>query len=606
MDERVTFEREIALMDFETPGSVNSNPVTKGASKVIDAAKRQGEQIDEVDAFLAVRRNLYTVALVGTNFQITLPRSYEWTARYTNRALSEGALGAAINQIYLGGAKAEQVRQAYQKALGHGVRYVPATSQKQDEGALHMLIICPQELMRIAAELNLPPKSMTEKWRIKFGEAKMIEFALGSAQMSFATLAPLFSQKQLDTAKMAPEMIRFLLDKHMESMIEVAKTHSAAAPWRSAFKRNLAVYQGEREPAISDFDRVPLSEWAKAVTDIAITARDKINAQIRRQREEDRKYNRNEYLRPHQIKVDDVAKFILDNFEPTHTEQLQPNSWTVHGGMQLTNIKNEPIYLLRVESGRVIFQHLGDQKFYEQSLEGFSQEQLFSIFVQAGQKAQGAIALTQWVIGLAGAVFPPVRYGVIATDVLNAAFKLQANKLELERAYESMKLSYSNIDGLIPGILPKLWDAVLDKRNVALFNPLRNPDLGAWLKAIIRLVMERQARVVSVSYASTAVTGFLNKAWAGIRKGISALWEVVKHVIILAPPVVGSTGVSGQRALDIAEQRLKELGVIQAAAIVIQIKQLSSADQDRLVREIQDFINNGTKLLDVIKKSMAW
>jgi hypothetical protein len=434
----------------------------------------------------------------------------------------------------------------------------------------------------------------------------LIEFALGSAYKSFDKLVPHFSQKQLAASKMSVELIRHLLEKQMQSMIEVAKRHPAAAPWREAYKRNLALHWAEREPILEDLDKVPLSQWAHTILELAAATRDTLRGQIARRWEEDRKHARNEHLRPHEIKVANAAAFILENYEPTHTERLHPMGWIIHGGQQLTNIKNEPIYLLRVQSDRVIYQHLGDKKFYRQSLEGFSQEQLYSIFVAAGQKSQGAIALTKWVLGIAGAVFPPVRYGLLATDVLNAAFKLQANRAELERHYGSLKLAYANIDSLLPGVLPKIWDAVLDKRNAALFNPLQNPDVGAWLKVVIRLVLMRQARVVNASYAADAVSGFLKKSWAAIKKGLGALWEVVQHVIVLAPAVAGSTGVSGQRALDLAQKRLEALGVQQTLAIVGQIKRLPKADLQRLVREIQDLSDSGMRLMEVIEKSMSW
>jgi len=561
---------------------------------------------DEVDAFLESRKSLYKVTLVGTNIHVTLPRTYEWTTRYTNRALTEGAVGAAINAIYMGGATSAQVRKAYERVVGHGVKLTPATKQMHGESAIHMTIIDDAARAKIAQVLNLPPKFMADTWRAKFGEAKMIEFALGTAYHSFEKLVPHFAAKALTASKMSVDLLRHLLDKRFQSMIEVAKRHPAAAPWRDAYKRNLALHWAERDPVLADFDKVSLSQWAKTIIELATATRNMLNEQIVRKREEDRKHARNEHLRPHEIKVNDAAQFILENYDPTRKEQLHTTLWIVHGGQQLTNIKNEPIFLLRVDSGRVVYQHLGNKKFYEQTLEGFGEEQLYSIYVLAGQKSQGAIVLTKWVIGLAGAVFPPVRYGIMATDVLNAAFKLQANRTALEQSYNSMKLAYANIDALLPGVLPKIWDAVLDKGNVALFNPLQNPDAGAWLKAIIRLVMMRQARVVSASYASDAVKGFFNKAWAAIKKGLGALWEVVKHVIVLGPTVAGSTGVSGQRALDLAQQRFRRLGVVDALAIVGQIKRLSSADRERLAREIQDLVNNGSKLMEVVERSMSW
>jgi hypothetical protein len=563
---------------------------------------------DKVDAFLESRRSLYKVTLVGTNIHVILPRSHEWTARYTSRALTEGAIGAAINVIYMGGAGAAQVSKAYEQVVGRGVKLTPASKQMHGQDAIHLTIIDDAARAKISEVLNLPPKVMSEAWRAKFGEAKLIEFALGSAYRSFDRLTPHFSAKALAASKMSVDLIRRLLDKRSQSMIEVAKRHPAAAPWREAYKRNLALHWAEREPLLADFDKAPLSQWAKTVLDLAAATRNTLNEQIVRRREEDRKHARNEHLRPHEIKVDDAAKFVLENFEPTRKERLHTTSWIVHGGQQLSNIKGEPIFLLRVDSDRVIYQHLGDKKFYEQTLEGFGEEQLYGIYVAAGQKAKGAIALTKWVISLAGAVFPPVRYGLMATDVLNAAFKLQANRAALERSYDSMKLAYSNIDLLLPGVLPKIWDAVLDKQNAALFNPLKNPDVGAWLKVLIRIALMRMGRgaTAELSRMANMTWGREKGPWAAIKKGLGVLWEVVKHVIVVGTAVAGSTGVSGQRALDLAEQRLRQLGVADAVAIVVQIKRLSPADGERLAREIQDLANNGTKLMEVVVESMSW
>jgi len=561
---------------------------------------------DEVDAFLASRRSLYKVTLVGMQIHVSLPLSLEWTQRYTNRALSEAALGAALNAMYMGGVTAAQTRKAYDQVIGKAVKYTPAQKQASTSDAIHLLIIDRVSLKQISTALNLTPKEMVESWRLKIGEARLIEMALLQVTGAFNSLVPHFAPKDLAAAGLSVELIRLLLDKHLDAVIEVARRHAAALPWRKAFERNRALHRAEREPVFADLDKMPPAQWAKTVLDLAAATRKTLREQLARRLEASRRQARNEHLRPHEIQVADAAKFILENFDPTHTERLHTTSWVVQGGQQLTNIKNEPIYLLRVQSGRVIYQHLGNKKFYQQTLEGFGEEQLYSIYAAAGQKAHGAIALTKWVLGLAGAVFPVVRYGLLATDVLNAAGKLQANRAELERHYDSLKLAYANIDGLLPGVLPKIWDAVLDKRNVALFNPLKNPDAGAWLIAIIRLVMLRQARVVSASYAADAVSGFVKTAWAAMKKGLGALWEVVQHVIVLAVPIAGSTGVTGQRALDLAQQRLKQLGVADAVLIGAAIGRLSRSDQDRLSREIQDLIRSGTALLEVIEKSMSW
>ncbi len=359
---------------------------------------------------------------------------------------------------------------------------------------------------------------------------------------------------------------------------------------------------------LADFDAVPLKVWAKTVLELATASRDTLNKQMERSWEEDRKHGINEHLRPHEVKVGDAAKFILENYEPTRSERMYPNYSVIHGGMQLTNINNQPIYLLRVHDGRVIFQNLADKKFYTQTLEGFSEEQLYSIYALAGEKAKGVIPLTKWVISLAGAVFPVVRYGLMATDVLNAAHKLQKNREAMEREYEALKVAYENIDQMLPGVLPKVWDAVLDKENATLFNPLKNPDLGAWLKVVIRVALMKVARRADaeLSTLSNLVWGRLKGAWAAIKKGLKVLGEVAKHAIVVGTAVAGSTGVSGGRALDEAKERLKNLGVVEAIAIVGQIKALPEADKRRLVRELQDHSDSGARLMDLLEASLSW
>lgn len=557
---------------------------------------------DTVDPFLDSRTSLFKVAVVGTNVHSFWPQSHDWTAGYTRRALNEAAVLAAVRTMYDERAPAAKMRSAWQHVVGHGIKYSEA-----HDVAVQLTVMDDAAMTKLAAELGYTPEQMTETWRKRRGEAKAIEFELGSAYKSFDHLAPHFSPQELAAKKLSVELVRLMLGKWTQSMIEVAKRHPAAKPWRDAFKRNPALVAAQREPTSGDFDKATWSWWAATILELAAATRTTVNEQLERERADARKRARNEYLRPHELKVDNVAAFILKTYDPTpqHLDQYGW-SWVVQGGQTLHNAKNQQIYLLRAESSRVVYQNLVDKKLYEQTMDGFVQELVYGIYTAAGQASLKAIALSQWVIGLAGAIFPVVRYGLIATDVLNVAFKLKENREELERDYEGVKLAYANIDKLLPGVLPRIWDAVLDKRNVTLFNPLQHPDVGAWLKVVLRLVIERQARVAKASYVAEAVDGFLQHAWAAIKKGLGALFQVVKHVIIVGPAVVGSTGIRGNRALELAEQRLKEIGVVGAAAIVLQIRALSAADQQQLLRELQDLASNATKLMEVIKKSLSW
>jgi hypothetical protein len=557
---------------------------------------------DAVDPFLDSRTRLFKVAIVGTSIRIARPSGQDWTANYTRRALDEAAVLAAMRTLYDPKLQAAKVRTAWQTLVGHQVKYIDA-----NDAAVQVLVIEDPQMTKIAVACGFETQSMLDAWRKQRGAAKLIEFALGSAYKSFANLEPHLPAKELAARRMPAALIRHLLDRWSQSMIEVAKRHPAAKPWRDAFARNAALTSAQREPKLEDLPRATWGQWAKVILELAVATRAALAQQLERDRADARRHALNEHLRPHEIAVDDAAAFILRTFDATPYGLDQYGwKWIVHGGQTLSNAKNQQIFLLRADGNGVIYQNLVDTKFYKQSLDGFVQELVYGIYTAAGQKSMGAIALSQWVLGIAGAVFFPVRFGLLATDVLNAAFKLKANQAELERTYESVKLAYANIDRLLPGVLPKVWDAVLDKRNVTLFNPLQHPDLGAWLKVVIRLVIARQARVAKASYAAEAVDGFLRTAWAAISKGLGAVAEIVKHVIILGPAVVGSTGVRGGRALQLAEQRLKELGVRDAAAITLQIGMLSAADQQRLVREIEDLGKNGKGLVQVIKKSLSW
>ncbi len=363
--------------------------------------------LDEVDAILESRRSLYKVALVGTGVRVTLPLSYEWTARYTRRALTEGAVGAAFNVIYTGGVKAAQIKQAYRKLVGNGVNLRPATKVMHGVGSIHTLNIEQGPKTKFAEALNLTPKLMSEKWRAQFGEAELIVFALIWIRRNLEDLlVPHVSEKALTASKTSLALIQFLLERRLLSMVEVAKRHPAAAPWRAAYKRNLALHRAERKPELAGFGKTSPDQWAKTALELSSATRKTLNEQLVRSREADRKHGRNEHLRPHQIKVDDPAKFILENFEPKRKVQVDTivliggYSWIVHGGLRLSNLKQEPIFLLRVDDSHVVFQHLGDGKFYKQTLEGLGEELSYGVFVAAGQKAYGVIALTKWVFGL--------------------------------------------------------------------------------------------------------------------------------------------------------------------------------------------------------------
>jgi hypothetical protein len=551
-----------------------------------------GPEIDEVDKFLDSRQSLFAVSLRGTGVFVAVPWQQKWTERYTVRALSMAAIAAAVSKAYKGDVKGNDVTATLARIEGHGVSNKTSTDRTGD------VFIDDSGMQKLAAAMGLDADDMTNPWRAQRGEAKMMEFALEEVAGAFDSLAPYFDEKAMTAANMPLELIRQLVGKDRQAMVEVARHHPAAAGWRRAYRADPELAAGRREPTFADFQKVAPEQWAATVFRLAVATRDKINAQIAHRIDEERKHQINEFLRPHEIKTENAAEFVLQTYDPTTTVKL-PRGYVVQGGQTVSNVKGEPIHVLAVTGDRIIFQHLGTKRFYEQTHQGFDDELTFGALKMAGDKSKGAITLSKWVLGLAGAIFPVVRYGLYATDVINAAHQLEARHGELERLYGAVKVAYKNIDGLIPGAVSAIWDLVLNVKNLTIFDPMSDPDPGVWLKAAIRVALQLVKDHVSGGYVADAVHGILGKAWAIIGKAFGYL--------IVAISAIESTGISDLETITkTLEHRLRELGVARAAMIALEFKLLSPADSRLLVREIQDLMANGTQLLDTVKDALTW
>jgi hypothetical protein len=545
-------------------------------------------RVDVVDGFLGDRTSLFRVKLTGTRIHVTWPDEAPW--QYTNRALSEAALLAALRAIYDSKLDAAKVHAAWRRLVGHGIKFIHPRGVET-----RLIVIGDQELIKLAAACGYRPQQMIESWRRQRGLSKMLEYALASAARSWKTLSPYFAASELSAAGMSSELIRHLLARWFESMVEVAKTHSAAKPWRDAFERNADLVEGKREPTLADFDpnfnKATVAEWAHTILQLAKTTRETLNEQLARERADERKRQRNEQLRPHEIPVNDPVAFIVKTYDPVHSVRLDEYGWSgpVQGGELLMNAKGEQIFLLRAESTGIVFQNLVDRKFYKQTLEGFAQELIYAVYAEAGRQslpaAAIAIGMTRGLFEVVGMIFKPVKHALSAVDVINAGFQLKKNEREIERAYQNVKVAYANIDRLLPATLPKVWRAVLDEKYVHVFNPLEHPDPLPWLKVVVEIAIEHELH----AGAGEAVESFLHTAWDAIKKGLGALLESAR-----------------EQTFELAKKRLEDLHVTGADAIVSQLHRLSNADRERLAREIGELGDHAAKLMEIVKTSLSW
>jgi hypothetical protein len=536
---------------------------------------------------------------------VTVSRRLEWTKRYTRRALTLAATAAALRAIHGPNVPMEKIKQAREKLIGsRDVAYTPGTDKPRVESE-YMTIIDDEALSALENELNLVWERQSASWRRQRGEARMLAFAVESARRSWDKLAPYLSERQLAESDMTTDLIHFLLEKRFDAMVEVAKRDKAGAPWRAAFERSLQRgYGPHRHPQLEDFGDVPLSEWANTVLNLAVATRRTLREQYERERAQDTRLFRNEHLRPHVIKVDEPGRFIAETYDPGE-RKLAGTGWIVHGGQRLSNRKNEDIYVLLVDSGRVVYQHVGDKRFYEQSLEGFEQELLLGVYSLAGQKSLGAIKLSKWTVGLLGAVFFEVRWTMLAADLLSFGWRLQAHRKELEDDYDRVKLAYENVERLVPGLLPEIWLAVIDPKNLALLNPLAHPDLAAWIKVAIRLIMVREAYLTDMATALKEVSGILSLAWRALQQAFKGLLDAIIPIVVVGAAVAAGTGMSRDRAIEKAKRQLTQLGLKRGGEFLARIQALAPDDQQRLLYEIEDLGKSGADLAAIVKTALT-
>jgi hypothetical protein len=556
--------------------------------------------IDTVDPFLASRLQLFSVELVGLKMLVSIDKTSSWRKRYTRSAMSQAALAAALNTMH--GVKVDvgALQKVYAAALASGALRLELTPEEDPER--FWIYIDKKALDTVAGHAGLTPDVTTARWEGKFAAARFLAFGIDEIAGAIDSLAPYLTEQKLGVHHLTVGTITHLLTARRETAIEIAKTHPATAGWRLAFQRDADLVAGRREAAFADFPHASPEQWADVAIALAVAARDVIREATTREFERQRKQGVNDYLSPHEVEVDNAAAFIADHFDDKVSVTLQPMGWDLHGGETWTNIKGASIFVLGVSQGYVYFQDVKTTHFFTQTVDGFAQEQLYSIYAEAGRKSLKAITITRFLLAVAGDIFPVVRYGLIATEVLTIIGRLHQYEGEIKAAYAEFKTAYRNVDDMLDDLLPALFSA----EHLKIFNPLAHPDWLGWARSVLRFALQHAASkgAGAITMMDEMVFEVVTSVWKTVKKGLMA---VVHAGSVLFPGVASSAGAATPAdAVEHAKRLLSDAGVGGAERLTRAMINLPPADQQRLAREVQALLEAGTSLIAVLTRVVQW
>lgn len=329
-------------------------------------------------------------------------------------------------------------------------------------------------------------------------------------------MASLITEEQLREAGLSPTSLFANLRSSQYRTIlgEVAKRSRAAAPLRHLFGQLAEVRDGRRNPEPGDFGSLSDYTWARLIVGLARDGQQEIAEVSRALEVELRKRadaERAEMMKPHRLKTDNVARTILEKFDPE--SRLDTRLGVVTGGMRLNNLKGEVLFVLRASSPYVVFQNEADGGVYVQYASGFASDILFAVLTDVARRTAGIRVLSGIMIDFVCALFPPARYAVLAATVLRAAATVATHWDALRAAYDAIIRTAAWVEAHYPGLLLTLL------RGVGAQTDLLQPGLSLqqWVQVIGRMLAGGGAARGAAGYVDALAKSSLGAALRVIR-----------------------------------------------------------------------------------------
>ncbi len=563
---------------------------------------------EEVDAFLAARLELFSVTLAGLDLYVGLSPKYSWIGRYGDRALAVAAIAAATRRIFRTNASFDEIKRVHDRLLNREISYEPHLGPRARTEP-HTTTIALEALESMRSALGLRWEDADRQWRRAVALNRFLDRGLLEARDRWEQIRDELPPTEMRRKGLSPNALFRMLDERRERslMVHIAARHSAGKPLVRLILQDAELANGGREPSFADFLSLSSKQWARIVLNIASAAREVSERISEQHAEELRKEQLNQFLEPHRLAVEHPAKFIVENYDPAVSVHLHAlGGLDITGGQRFTNARGEAIYVLRVDSTQVIYQNERDRKLYRQSLPGLEQELIWGTFALVAEKTRQIIPLTKWMVGLIGALFPPARVPILASEVISAGYKLAGHWDELTETFASLRISYQSIDEIVPGLLPAVKDAVLDKETLAILD-FSHPDFGAWFNAALKLLRRRLEKVVAGGFIGDAAAGVIKKALRVVGK---VLAELGLTIVWVGPAVWHSADIDRLAAVERAEkvilEKLRNFGIKDAIFLATVIASLSRDDLERLAREISDAVERGKEFARLIGEISSW
>jgi hypothetical protein len=601
---------------LDRSGSISSGRplrVQRQSGAMTPAPKRS-----KPDTFLLSRVQLYHVSVGATKYVVTLDRQkHPWHAKYTVEALTAAAVVALVSHVYEKApppatilAELESLTAKKRLFWTYGSLESPPEIEQY-----FGVTVDTAGLEKVGASLDLRMGEAGERLRRQIGLGAFLDAAFVDVTRRWASIQAALPEERLSRSGLSRRnLFTMLTDRPLRDvLIELAKRHEATERLVKAFNADAALANGEREPRAADFGVLSDPEWAVALVALAARLKEIVGQAAIDRRERERKHQLNEYLSPKAVEIEDVATFVVKTYNPDSTvtvDFLGPVQ--LSGGQKIVNAKGEKLHLLSVSRSWIIYQNEADKRFYRQRVAGVQEELRFGVYALAAEKTKYVIPMTQFVLRLAGALFPVAGYVYTASNILHVTGEIARHWDELKALYANILISRKNIEQLVPGLFDAAVRAGVSAAAAMLFDPKQlGLALDEWIIAALKIARRVAAKQAAGQFATQAAVGALTQIWSAVKAVLGKLEAVFFWVNTLGRPlVVGAVGsreggTSASSLADVATQ-LSAIGVAKASMHARQILALTSDDRGLLIDEVNELSRNGSELIQLLRKVTSW
>jgi hypothetical protein len=555
------------------------------------------ERIDRIDGFLADRLSFFQVRIWGERYVALLDRTKNtWSERYTPRALTAAALAAIMRHVADSPPPVAEI-EAVREELLREKRYHIEASTTLEPAAVEPIFLARidrEAVGTVAARLGL---RLSERGRELEADAAFGAF-LGQrlvevAQNFGSVRRHLTDNAALKAAELAPEHVFVLLTSPgpRESAIQLAKAH-----------RTTRALGDSRD---GDWTALSAAQWASALADIAVEVVKAAGRSALERRERQERHELNERLRPHRLDISsaDSARYILDAYDPDSSVTVDfLGPVVLKGGQVITNAQGQELFILSAGS-RVVYQNLGDRRFYVQSAAGVQQELVYGVFALVAEKTKYIIPAMQFALDVTAAIFPPVRLPYLAVTVLNAGSKVASNLDELLRLAKNVQISCGAIDELLPGLLEKAVRATALQAFGELFQPEYT---SASTKQFVLLALRIASAAVRGGAAGPQAGEVVKSAWVEIKKELKSFGGVVAQAQAFVARELSDPESWEEHPVERLTRELKRFAADEGERYARLLMNMDDDELARLARETEELVTHGTALVNEVADCFAW